>query len=96
MQWIEQERGIVPMEFEILVNELVHDQELKSSINKLLQDKRNSFESAYMPRIEVISNFIESELNRFAGKAQQQLKIESDYNLLTPFFLKVLDSGYDT
>lgn len=94
MQWIEQDRGVVPMEFEILVNELVRDNELKLAIHKLLEDKRKGFESAYLPRIDVISNFIESELIRFKDKAQYQSKAETDFSKLNPFFIDVLNGVY--
>ncbi|AUI87733.1 hypothetical protein BS333_15115 [Vibrio azureus] len=94
MQWIEQERGVVPMEFEVLVNELVHDETLKCAIQKLLEDKRQGFESAYLPRIDVISDFISSELERFKDKAQEQQKSETDFSQLNPFFIDVLNGVY--
>ncbi len=91
MQWIEQNKGVVPMEFETLVNELVANPELKIAIHKLLEDKRIGFESDYLPRIEVISSFIEGELARFQNMSQEFKKSESNYHLLNPFFLKVLN-----
>jgi predicted nucleotidyltransferase len=91
MLWIEQGKGVVPMGFEILVNELVTSAELKEAIHKLLQGKRAGFESDYLPRIEVISSFIESELSRFQNMAQSFEKSESNFSLLNPFFLKVLN-----
>ena len=94
MQWIEQDRGVVPMEFEVLVSELVHDSELEFAIHKLLEDKRKGFESAYLPRIDVISNFIDSELARFKDRAQEQLKFETDFSKLNPFFIDVLNGVY--
>jgi len=94
MQWIEQNRGLVPMEFAALVDVLVKDVALKTAIQKLLRDKHNGFESAYLPRIDVISDFIESELIRFKDKAQEQPGTETDFNLLNPFFLEVLNGEY--
>lgn len=96
MRWIELKLGVVPMEFETLVNKLVEDGELKSAIRKLLEDKRKGFESAYLPRIEVISDFIETELARFKDKAQEQTKIETDFSNLNPFFLDVLNGVYQS
>lgn len=95
MQWIEQDRGVVPIEFEPLVNTLIQDGELKSAIVKLLDDKRLGFESDYLPRIEVISAFIESELARFQNMASQLNKQETDFTQLNPFFLKVLNGEFD-
>lgn len=95
MKWIEQERGVVPMEFEVLVNELINENHLESAIHKLLKDKRKGFESAYLPKIDIISNFISAELVRFENKAQKQLKSDSDFKDLNPFFIDVLNGKYD-
>ncbi len=94
MQWIEQNRGIVPMEFAELVEELVHEPKLKLAIEKLITDKRKGFESAYLPRINIISEFIESKLLHFKEKAQEQEKQETDFSLLNPFFDDVLNGKY--
>ena len=94
MQWIEQNRGIVPMEFVELIDELVHEPQLKLAIEKLLADKRKGFESAYLPRINIISEFIAAELARFKDKAQEQAKQETDFSLLNPFFTNVLMGEY--
>ena len=94
MLWIEQNRGIVPMKFAGLVEELVDEPKLKLAIEKLLADKRKGFESAYLPRIDVISEFIETELLHFKEKAQEQEKQETDFSLLNPFFADVLNGKY--
>ncbi|GEM_PF-6066205 len=94
MRWIEQGKGIVPMKFAELVEELVHEPKLKSAIEKLLADKRKAFESAYLQRIDVISEFIETELLHFKEKAQEQEKQETDFSLLNPFFEDVLNGKY--
>jgi len=95
MQWIEKNRGVVPMQFDILVNELVTDPELRAAIQKLIGDKRKGFENAYLPRIDVISHFIETELTRFKNKAQAQLRADADFSLLNIFFISVLNGEYD-
>ena len=59
MQWIEQNRGIVPMEFEELLNQLIDDGELKQAIQRLLKDKRKGVENDYLAKINIISDFIE-------------------------------------
>jgi len=94
MQWIEQNRGIVPMRFDVLVEELVADVKLRAAIQKLIHDKRKGFESAYLPRIDVISQFIETELTRFKNKSQKQPCAESDFGLLNAFFISVLNGKY--
>lgn len=93
MQWIEQRRGVVPVEFETLVHELVQDAELKQAITELLEDKKKGFESAYLPRIDVISRFIETELTNVRVKAPEQ--VEADFTLVNAFFIRVLNEEFD-
>ncbi|MZI95353.1 nucleotidyltransferase domain-containing protein [Vibrio sp. CAIM 722] len=94
MKWIEQNRGVVPMEFEVLVNELITDNELKQAITKLLDDKRQGFESAYAPRIDLISDFISNELDTYENKAQEQDKTLNDFTLLNQFFIETIDGKF--
>ena len=63
-QWIEQGRGPAPMLFQILVDELVKDAELRSAIDYLLEQKRGAAELAEGPRIPALNYFIEVELER--------------------------------
>ncbi len=58
------------------------------------EDKRKGFESTDLPRIDVISDFIGSELARFKDKAQEQLQSETDFSKLNPFFVDVLNGVY--
>lgn len=67
MQWIEQGLGVVPTDFNILVQRLVQDPVLSGDIQILLQEKKAGGELQSGPRIESISSFIEAELHRFAG-----------------------------
>jgi uncharacterized protein len=62
--WIEQGRGIVPTEFGVLVDALVHDPLLKQAIETLVEEKRRGAELKRGPRIPVISQFIEYELGQ--------------------------------
>jgi len=94
MQWIDQGRGVVPMEFEILVTELVDDVALKDTIQQLLEHKRLGVEVDYIPRNERLSQFIESELGRLDGKAQNQDKNVADYAVLNAFFLQALKGEF--
>jgi len=66
MQWIEQEMGVVPTNFNILVDCLVKDQRLLSDIQNLLRTKRTGIELQSGSRIESISSFIESEIDRLS------------------------------
>jgi len=65
-QWIEQGRGPAPMLFQLLVDELVKDAELRKAIATLLEQKRGAEELTEAPRIPVLNYFIETELQRCA------------------------------
>ena len=65
VKWIEQGMGIVPIEFDVLVDRLVTDTKLKKEITALIQAKRKGEELDYGPRIAPISDFLEQELHRF-------------------------------
>ena len=62
VRWIESGRGIVPMEFERLVEAMVEDPALGQAIGALLARKRAGSELGQGPRIAVISEFIEAEI----------------------------------
>jgi len=95
MRWIEQNRGIVPMKFEVLVETVVQDCEIRAAIDKLLCDKQQGFESAYMPKIPQISSFIESELARFNNIIPKPSNPATDVQLLNAFFMNTLNGEYD-
>ncbi len=66
IRWIEDGRGQVPMEFDILVETMVTDTRLKSAITKLLDRKEAGEELERGPRIDEISNYIDQELARLS------------------------------
>ena len=65
VNWIERDLGIMPTQFEALVNGLGLDPTLKAEIDKLLEANLKGTELDHGPRIAPISDFIESELSRF-------------------------------
>lgn len=64
IKWIEQKQSVVPMEFATLLDQLTPNPKLKSAIDDLVQLKRNGHELDRGARIPIISEYIESELNR--------------------------------
>jgi predicted nucleotidyltransferase len=64
VEWIHQDLGPVPMEFETLVSRLVPDGRLKDEIYALLALKREGAEMGLAPRNELICDFMQSELER--------------------------------
>jgi predicted nucleotidyltransferase len=63
-QWVEQGRGPAPMLFQLLVDELVKDAELRAAVDALLEQKRGADELAEGPRVPALSYFVEVELER--------------------------------
>jgi predicted nucleotidyltransferase len=63
-RWIEQGRGPVPMKFDILVDQLVADANLRFHIAVLVARKRAGEELDEAQRIPVLHAFIEAELAR--------------------------------
>lgn len=68
MNWIEQGFGAVPTDFNVLLDKLVIEPNLRAEIERLLSAKRTGAELDRGPRIEPISRFIESELARWEGQ----------------------------
>ncbi|WP_028391343.1 nucleotidyltransferase domain-containing protein [Bacillus cihuensis] len=63
-KWIETYNTFPPNEFQVLLAALVPDGKLKDEITTLLERKIASVELDYEPRIQIINQFIESEIPR--------------------------------
>lgn len=74
-QWIEKHGTIPPMDFTVLMNELVAEPELKAEMETLLDRKRRGEELDLEARIDVIHQFIETEIERIM-EAAKELKAE--------------------
>jgi predicted nucleotidyltransferase len=68
VKWVEQGLGVVPTEFQVLVDQVVDSSELRDEIGKLVAAKRRGEELDRGPRIGRISEFIEDELVRLESK----------------------------
>lgn len=66
--WLERGLGVVPTEFQVLVDRVVDSTELKAEIANLVKAKRQGAELDYGQRIPTISDFIEGELARLERK----------------------------
>jgi predicted nucleotidyltransferase len=89
-KWIEAGYGVVPMEFEKLISQLVEDDELKRAIDELLRRKREGQELDREPRIHVISAFIEAELERLVNTSFNGKNGNTDTEKLDEVFRWVL------
>lgn len=68
IRWIERGLGVVPTEFQVLVDRTVDSSELKEEIGKLVAAKRRGEELDRGPRMTCISKFVEDELERLEHK----------------------------
>jgi hypothetical protein len=64
IQWIEQGKGVAPTAFGTLLEQLDLPAELRTEVQKLIEAKRGGAELEFGPRIAVISDFIDRELQR--------------------------------
>lgn len=80
IRWIETHAKVVPMEFDQLVEAGVDSEKLKAAIKTLIHKKKSGQELDRQPRIDVISEFIESELQRLESlsiPAKQSPNVDS-------------------
>lgn len=66
--WIEQDLGLVPTEFDKLVDRIVTEAEVRSAIEDLLARKKAGTESDRGPRIPALSAFIDQQLARLSAE----------------------------
>lgn len=65
MKWVEDGRGIVPTDFNFLLESLDLHEKLKTEIRELVKRKQEGDELEKGKRIELISNFIEEEVKKW-------------------------------
>lgn len=87
--WIERGLGVVPIEFEDLVAQVVDEAELKHEIDALLVKKRAGAELDRGPRNPILSGFLETELARLRAEAQPPAKTR-DPATLDSLFVEIL------
>ena len=85
INWLEKELGVVPTEYEVLVNNVVESEELRNRIDELIEAKKEGRELDFGPRIPEIGDFIDSELIRLEDKkfgAKLEMQPIADLNEL--------------
>jgi uncharacterized protein len=76
-KWIEQYNEFPPLEFPILLEKLLPEGELKEEVSKLLKRKISGDELDLEPRINVINEFLNLEIDRL-DKYVRTLSVELD------------------
>lgn len=65
IRWIKQDNGIVPVEFQTLVDTVVPEVHVRKAINYLLDAKRIGTELGRAPAIPALNEFIDKELQTY-------------------------------
>lgn len=87
--WIEKQLGVVPVEFEKLVERLVDEPRLRLEIDLLQEKKRSGAELDCGPRNPIISRFLEKQLIRLKAVAQPPARTK-DPAVLDRVFVDIL------
>ncbi len=90
MNWIERGWGVVPTDFNVLVNRLTVEPPVANEIAQLLAAKRAGAELDRGPRIEALSGYIEAELDRWEKNSASHQKPSSESNKLDELFRETL------
>ncbi|MCJ2148084.1 nucleotidyltransferase domain-containing protein [Bacillus paralicheniformis] len=69
-QWIESRRTVPPIEFQVLLDELMEDGPLKTEIHQLLERKKKGEEFNLEPQNPILHAFIDHELERLQTVAK--------------------------
>lgn len=65
-QWIEKYRTFPPLQFQLLLDNLLFDETLKAEITKMIARKIRGEERSFDPKITIVNDFIEAELVRLS------------------------------
>lgn len=90
IKWIEQSSNVVPMQFGVLVEDLLPNGELRDQIENLIERKKLGDELKREPRIDVISDFIESEMTRLASIVVDRRDEKPSMSYLNEVFREIL------
>lgn len=94
--WIERFGGMPPMAFDTLKEELLPPGELRTAVDELLERKKSGVELKAEPRIEVINQYLETQISYFEHTAPQMAS--SDVTVddrLDPLFRSVLRQAWE-
>jgi len=87
--WIKSGYGIVPIEFDILVDRVVKNKKLKKAVKELQAKKKAGNELDKGERIPVISEFLENEIQRMSADNESSA-ITKDVETLDRVFVEIL------
>ncbi|GGA45406.1 nucleotidyltransferase domain-containing protein [Psychrobacillus lasiicapitis] len=95
-KWIEEYKTVPPIDFHELLQAMILNDNLKNEINHLLERKIKGDELDMEPRIEVINEFLESEMVRLEAYIKTlAMKIEDPTEKLDVLFRETLKEVWD-
>lgn len=86
MQWLEKDLGIVPIEFDVMVERLIPEGKLKQDIADLIVQKKAGFESKYADPVLSINAFIAEEIERLSSNENSLFSPSVDYGSMNQLF----------
>lgn len=89
--WIEKNKGPVPMEFQRLIDAILTPGPLLTELNWLIAAKRAGAELDDGPRIEVINQFLETEISRLETSVPQTSEQRDQTGRLDQLFREILN-----
>lgn len=95
IKWIEAGRGVVPVEFQVLVDTMVEDAAVRAAIDRLLERKQAGEELDREPMIPAISTFITSELTRLETAKIDLRRADSGIEQLNQLFRDVITCAWE-
>ncbi|MCK5725556.1 MAG: nucleotidyltransferase domain-containing protein [Thiotrichaceae bacterium] len=90
MQWLEKDLGIVPLEFDVMVNKLIPEGQLKEDIAALIERKKVGFESKTSSSIKSINQFIRDEIERLSNDTDNLYAPSTNYENMNLLFRKFI------
>lgn len=93
IRWIEAGRGLVPTEFQSLLDVCDCDQSLMAAIASLIEEKQRGAETDRGPRIPAIGDFIEREIQRLEHTRFDRMPKLPPVEPFNRVFRSMLESG---
>jgi predicted nucleotidyltransferase len=94
-EWIETTNSMAPMEFEILFEYLIKDENLKKEIITLLNRKKSGEELSEEPKIQILNDFLENRITYYQNLVKSFDKtISPDTLNLNKLFRKTLEEAW--
>ena len=94
VRWIDRGLGPVPMEFARLVDAVVDDEAMRRAIEELLRRKRRTPEMGRGPKIAVLQEYIEREVERLESAHREFEPAQPDGGELDRLFAEALEETW--